>query len=199
QWSVGFYGIESSRAKDGTLDKPARKKAVQTLLKKALQLSFKDYLFFPALGWFIGSTLGVFTGNLVANVIRNLWASSVIFCGHFPEGVHTFTEAKCEQESRGLWYFRQISGSCNFNGSHFVHIMSGHLSTQIEHHLFPDIPSSRYESLIPEVRAICEKHGIAYNTASITSQYLSVVRKIFRASFPAEGLKGLFFNRLAVD
>jgi NADPH-dependent stearoyl-CoA 9-desaturase len=195
QWSVGFYGIESSRAKDGTLDKAARKKAVRTLLKKAFQLSFKDYLFFPALGWLTGATLGVLTGNLVANMIRNLWASSVIFCGHFPEGVHTFTEEECLQESKGQWYFRQISGSCNFNGSHFLHVMSGHLSTQIEHHLFPDIPSSRYESLIPEVKAICARHGIAYNTASFGSQYLSVVSKIFRASFPAAGLKGLFAFR----
>jgi NADPH-dependent stearoyl-CoA 9-desaturase len=192
QWSVAFYGLESSRAKDGTMDPETRKSAIRVFLKKGGQLIFKDYIFFPVLGLITGSAWGVLLGNLLANVLRNLWASSVIFCGHFPEGVHTFSESDCEQESRGQWYYRQIGGSCNFQGGHWLHVMSGHLSTQIEHHLFPDIPSSRYEEIMPEVQAICRKHGIHYNTASFTQQYISVVRKIFRASFPAGGLKDIF-------
>lgn len=187
QWSVGFYGLESSRAKDGTIDKESRKRAIMVFLQKGGRLILKDYIFFPLLGILSGSALGVLTGNLLANLLRNLWASAVIFCGHFPEGVHTFSEQDCENESRGQWYYRQIAGSCNFSGGHFLHVMSGHLSTQVEHHLFPDLPSSRYEEIIPQVQAICKKHGIPYHTASFASQYFSVIQKIFRASFPSSG------------
>ncbi len=35
---------------------------------------------------------------------------------------------------------RQIRGSSNLKGSEALHILSGHLSHQIEHHLYPDVP-----------------------------------------------------------
>ena len=78
--------------------------------------------------------------NALANLIRNLWAFIIIFCGHFPSGVLEFTEDECEGESKGHWYFRQMLGSGNITGGRLFHIMSGNLSFQIEHHLFPDIP-----------------------------------------------------------
>ena len=59
---------------------------------------------------------------------------------------------------------RQMLGSANITGSPLFHIMSGNLSHQIEHHLFPDIPARRYPQIAPEIRAICEKYGLPYNT-----------------------------------
>jgi NADPH-dependent stearoyl-CoA 9-desaturase len=47
-------------------------------------------------------------------------------------------------ESRGGWYVRQLLGSCNVDGPPIMHLMTGNLSYQIEHHLFPDLPSNRY-------------------------------------------------------
>lgn len=192
QWSVGFYGLESSRAENGELDGASRKRMLKEFFSKGVKLIFRDYVFFPLLGLLSGAGLGVLLGNLTANVLRNLWSSAVIFCGHFPEGVQTFTEAECEGESRGQWYYRQILGSGNFNGGTLLHILSGHLSTQIEHHLFPDVPSSRYREVIPRLQAICANHGVPYNTASFASQYVSVMKKIFKASFPPGGLRALF-------
>ena len=42
------------------------------------------------------------------------------------------------------WYLRQMLGSANISGGPLFHILSGNLSHQIEHHLFPDLPARRY-------------------------------------------------------
>ena len=39
--------------------------------------------------------------NLLANVIRNLWANAVIFCGHFPDGAEKFSTTDMADEGRG--------------------------------------------------------------------------------------------------
>ncbi len=62
--------------------------------------------------------------------------------------------------------------------------MSGNLSHQIEHHLFPDLPVSRYEEIAVEVREICGRYGLPYNTGPLVKQFGSVVRKIARLALP---------------
>ncbi len=42
--------------------------------------------------------------------------------------------------------------------------MSGNLGYQVEHHLYPDMPSSRYGEIAPRVREICKRYGLPYNT-----------------------------------
>ena len=95
-----------------------------------------------------------------------------------------FTEAEVADETRGDWYLRQMTGSANIEGGAWFHVMTGHLSHQIEHHLFPDIPARRYPDIAPRVRAICEKHGVPYNTGSFLRQYGSVLVNIFRLALP---------------
>jgi linoleoyl-CoA desaturase len=152
------------------------------MAKKAGRQTLKDYVLFPALtGPLFLSTL---SANATANLVRNLWAYSIIFCGHFPAGVATFTEQECENESRGQWYVRQMMGSANITGSKLFHILSGNLSHQIEHHLFPDLPARRYPQIAGEVRALCEKYGLPYNTGSFSKQLGSTWSKIFRLALP---------------
>ena len=62
--------------------------------------------------------------------------------------------------------------------------MSGNLSHQIEHHLFPDIPAHRYAEIAVEVREICERYGLPYTTGPLTRQYGQVVRRILRYALP---------------
>ena len=99
----------------------------------------KDYVAFPALtalspGATYRSTL---TANATANVIRNVWANAVIFCGHFPDGAEKFTKTDMIGETKGQWYLRQMLGSANFEGGPALRFMSGNLCHQIEHHLYP--------------------------------------------------------------
>ena len=78
----------------------------------------------------------------------------IIFCGHFPDGALHFTEDELEDETRAEWYLRQMLGSANFEGGRLLHILSGSLGFQIEHHLFPDLPSNRYPQIAEKVRAL---------------------------------------------
>ena len=112
--------------------------------------------------------------------IRNVWSHAVIFCGHFPDGTETFDEERLDGETKGQWYVRQMLGSANLSGGPLFHIMTGNLSHQIEHHLFPDLPSNRYAEIAPRVREICERYGLPYTTGPLPRQYGKVLRTIFR-------------------
>ena len=153
---------------------------------KVRALGLKDFVFFPLLAAPLGppSVVAAATGTLAANVIRNLWTFGVIFCGHFPDGAEIFNKEDVEDETRGGWYLRQILGSANFEGGRLTDVMTGNLNHQIEHHLFPDLPSNRYAEIAPQVREVCERHDIPYNTGSFVRQFGSVVRKVLRLSLP---------------
>jgi linoleoyl-CoA desaturase len=125
------------------------------------------------------------TANLVANLARNVWSHSVIMCGHFPEGVETFEVAELdEHETRGRWYVRQMLGSADVSGPPLLHVLCGNLSHQIEHHLFPDLPSNRYREIAGPVRALFERHGLPYNTAPLWRQVASAWHRVVRLSVP---------------
>ena len=129
-------------------------------LAKVRRQVTKDYLLFPLLSgpWF----LHTLTANATANLARNLWSHSVIMCGHFPEGVQTYEKKSIDGETRGEWYLRQMLGSANISGNKLLHFMTGNLSFQIEHHLFPDLPSNRYQEIAPKVHELFERYGLTY-------------------------------------
>ena len=84
------------------------------VVRKASRQVLKDYILWPLLaGPFF---LFVAGANLLANVIRNVWAFVIIFCGHFPYGVSVFSEEDVADETRSQWYRRQVLGSCNIDG-----------------------------------------------------------------------------------
>ena len=75
-------------------------------------------------------------------------------------------------------------GSANITGSKAMHIMTGNLSFQIEHHLFPDLPSNRYEEIAPQVQALFERYDLTYVTGSLPRQVASAWKKVIRLSLP---------------
>ncbi len=79
---------------------------------------------------------------------------------------------------------RQLLGAVNIEGSDTFHLMSGNLSYQVEHHLYPDMPSSRYKQIAPRVKKVCEDYGLPYNTGPFGKQWLMVQRTILRLAFP---------------
>ena len=122
--------------------------------------------------------------NAAANVVRNVWSYAIIFCGHFPDQTYTFTQEEVEDETRGRWYVRQLTGAANIDGSPLFHVASGNLGYQVEHHLFPDMPSTRYGEIAPRVKEICEKYDLPYNTGPFSQQLGMVQRTILRLAFP---------------
>jgi fatty acid desaturase len=185
QWGVMLHDLEVERVVKGERSWAENKPVLAKIVRKASRQLGKDYLLFPLLtGPLAPLTL---LGNATANLTRNLWAFAIIFCGHFPADVESFSEEETENETRGQWYLRQILGSANITGSKLFHIMSGNLSHQIEHHLFPDIPARRYPEIAREVRAICEKYGLPYNTGPLHRQLASVAKKIVKLALPWNG------------
>ena len=186
QWGVGGHDLRIDELFSGKQTPAQLGKRAHPFLTKAAWQLFKDYAFFPALA--LGNAPRVFLGNLFANGTRNLWTFAVIFCGHFPEGVRLYDQAETENESRGQWYVRQLNGSANIEGNRWLHVLTGHLSHQIEHHLFPDIPAARYPEMAPRVREICARYGQSYNTGSFRRQLSSVIGRIVRLSLPGPKL-----------
>ena len=199
EYGIAAYDLElgrrwkvrrRSRGKGGrTVDVAFRRDARAVLGKIGRQVR-RDYLLHPGLAAVVNplsavpAFLATLTANAVANLVRNLWTHSVIMCGHFPEGVATFAKTSIEGESRGQWYVRQMVGSANISGGPATHLMTGNLSFQVEHHLFPDLPSRRYRQIAPRVEALFARYGLPYTTGPLPRQVASAWRKVIRLSLP---------------
>ena len=181
EWGIGLHGVHSERDRVGR-ETPEHAAARSALLRKSAHQVVKDYVLWPALSgrrW--RRTLAA---NGAANLLRNLWSYVVIFCGHFPDGAEKFSADVLEHETRGEWYLRQILGTANFNAGPVLAFASGNLCYQIEHHLYPDLPSNRYAKIAERVRAVCVKYDLPYTTGSLARQYLLTLRTIHKLALP---------------
>ena len=186
EWGIGLQHIELGKIAKGRDDRAATLVRLREFGVKAGHQIGKDYVAYPALTslspWATyGSTA---KANAVANIIRNFWANAVIFCGHFPDGAEKFTKTDMVGESKGQWYLRQMLGSANFENGPVLRFMSGNLCYQIEHHLYPDIPSNRLHAISIRVRQLCEKYDLPYTTGSFLVQYGKTWRTIAKLSLP---------------
>jgi NADPH-dependent stearoyl-CoA 9-desaturase len=188
EWGVALHHIESAKIRTGEKTWREARKDLRIIGKKVGKQVGKDYVVFPALtGTNWKHTLKC---NFVANLIRNYWAYLVIFCGHFPDGAEKFTVEEFENETRGEWYLRQMLGSANFHAGPIMAFMSGNLCYQIEHHLFPDLPSNRYAEISVRVRELCDKYDLPYTTGPLAWQYLQSFWTILKLALPNRFLSG---------
>ena len=183
EWGIALYDLELDAVGRGEKSRATAREEIVALLHKARRQLVKDYALFPALAGRRGARRAL-AGNVVANLVRNVWVHTIVFCGHIPANAETFTEEQYRGETRGGFYRRQLLGSCNLEGSRLFHLLTGNLSFQIEHHLFPDLPSNRYAEIAPQVRAVCERHRLPYNSGRLGRQYRSVYRQVLRLAFP---------------
>ena len=195
EWGVASHDLDFEAIRKGEKSKAALKRELKGMLRKGRQQVVKDYLAYPAISAAIGAVTGGRTGarasykatltaNFTANIVRNVWAYAIIFCGHFPDQTYTFDEEEVQDETRGGFYIRQLLGSANIEGSPLFHVLSGNLGYQVEHHLFPDMPSTRYAEIAPRVKDICERYDLPYNTGPFLTQLGAVQRTILRLAFP---------------
>ncbi|WP_205471522.1 fatty acid desaturase [Nocardioides sp. SYSU D00038] len=182
EWGVALHDLDIERIRKGEKDPKEMKRQLKQIWRKGRNQVVKDYVVYPALAGRQWRT--VLTANLASNVVRNLWAYVIIFCGHFPDGALHFTEEELEDETRSEWYLRQILGAANFKGGPLLHVMSGNLGFQIEHHLFPDLPSNRYAQISERVQELCRKYDIPYTTGPLHQQYGQALRTIIKLSVP---------------
>lgn len=182
EYAIAMRELEVAAVREGEKDLADLNRDLGEILTKIRKQATKDYLVHPVLSGPSAAT--TLAANVTANVVRNVWTHTVIFCGHFPDGVETFDEASIEGETHGQWYLRQMLGSANVEGGPLLHIMTGNLSFQIEHHLFPDLPSNRYQEIAPKVREVCDRYGIPYTTGPMPHQIGSAWKRVARLSLP---------------
>jgi NADPH-dependent stearoyl-CoA 9-desaturase len=191
EWGIGLQTIDFAKIVTGGPDRKITLQQVREFSAKAGRQVVKDYVAFPALTSL--SPAATFTStlkaNVVANAIRNIWANAVIFCGHFPDGAEKFTKNDMIGETQGQWYLRQMLGSANFDAGPAMRFMSGNLCHQIEHHLYPDLPSNRLHEISARVRQICDKYDLPYTTGSFLMQYGQTWRTIAKLSLPDRYLR----------
>ncbi|HEY7052759.1 MAG TPA: acyl-CoA desaturase [Mycobacterium sp.] len=182
QYGVALHEMETERIKSGEITLADKRDVLDGIWRKTRKQLLKDYVAFPLLAGPFAPMVAA--GNLTANLARNIWSFMIIFCGHFPEDTQEFSIEETADETRGQWYLRQMLGSANLNGGKLFHLLSGNLSFQIEHHLFPDVPAHRHAEISVQVREICERYGIPYNTGPLHRQFGTVVRKIVKLALP---------------
>jgi fatty acid desaturase len=183
EWGVAAHDLDFEAIKRGEKSGAEVKRQLKGMGGKAWRQILKDYIAFPSLSGRNGFKTTL-TANFSANVVRNVWAYAIIFCGHFPDQTYTFSEDEVADETRGGFYVRQLLGAANIEGSPIFHVLSGNLGYQVEHHLYPDMPSSRYAEIAPKVKDICERYGLPYNTGRFGKQLGGVQRTILRLAFP---------------
>jgi linoleoyl-CoA desaturase len=187
QYGVALHDLDLEAIRKGKKDKRVAARQLKQIGKKVMRQTGKDYVVFPLLTG--PQFLSTLTANATANLMRNLWSYTVIFCGHFPDGAEKFTLEELANETPHEWYLRQMLGSANFKAGKVLQFMSGNLCYQIEHHLFPDLPSNRYPEIAERVQALCEKYKIPYTTGSLVGQYAKTLRTIWKLSLPDRFLK----------
>jgi len=186
EWGVALQHLELGKLFKGRANRKAAQERIREMSTKAGKQLAKDYVAFPALTSLSpGATFkSTATANAFANVIRNVWANAVIFCGHFPDGAEKFTKSDMAGETKGEWYLRQMLGSANIDGGRAMDFMTGNLSYQIEHHLYPDLPSNRLREISVRVRQVCDKYDLPYTTGPFLMQYGKAWRTIAKLSLP---------------
>ncbi|MEA2208337.1 MAG: NADPH-dependent stearoyl-CoA 9-desaturase, partial [Solirubrobacteraceae bacterium] len=197
EWGVAVHDLNRGAIHSGEKSKEQVVQELKAIGAKARDQIVKDYVAFPALAALVAfassrgsaksarrSFKSTLAANFTANIVRNVWSYSIIFCGHFPDQTYTFSEEEVADETRGGFYVRQLLGAANIDGGPLFHLLAGNLSFQVEHHLYPDMPSSRYAEIAPRVRDICRRYGLPYNTGPLHKQLGTVHRTILRLAFP---------------
>ncbi|TAM67477.1 acyl-CoA desaturase [Mycobacterium sp.] len=180
EWGIALHGLYAARDRETT--DAGRSAHKRVMIRKMARQAGKDYVFFPALSgrrW-----RRALAANVVANGLRNVWAYAVIVCGHFADGAEKFNPSVLESETKAGWYLRQMLGTANFQAGPVLAFMSGNLCYQIEHHLFPDLPSNRYPEIADRVRALCVTYDLPYTTGPLLRQYLLSIRTICKLALP---------------
>lgn len=161
---------------------PATRREVhRRALRKAVPYYAKEYVLFPALaGPFFWK---VALGNWLAGVLRSVYSAATIFCGHVGEHTEHY-EPQDKAKSRAHWYAMQVEAANDFEVPRVISILCGALDRQIEHHLFPRWPTNRLRQVAPEIKAICERHGVRYRTDTWRGTLRSVFGQLRRLATP---------------
>jgi fatty acid desaturase len=87
------------------------------------------------------------------------------------------------------FYRKQILTGRDVDHNILTNWFTGGLNYQIEHHLFPSMPRHNFGLIEPRVRALCEKHKIAYHKTGFLEGTYEVLGRLQHIAALARKLK----------
>ena len=129
------------------------------------------FLLVPCLFLPLGTTAAIYVllNKLLAECITNVHSFLVIGPNHTADDLYRFD---FHYHGRPEFYATQVLSSANYHcGTEFVDYLSIWLNYQIEHHLFSDLPMSKYREIQPIVKALCARHGLPYRQESVFKRF----------------------------
>jgi len=115
----------------------------------ALHYSFVGYMFHGQYQWL-----------LLTMLVRGFLTGIVVFSTHYGEEVIPGDHGMTLVEQTALT-------SRNITGGYLVNLLTGYISLQTEHHLWPMMPTARLEAAQPYARAFFKKHGFVYRESNL--------------------------------
>ncbi|WP_407563949.1 fatty acid desaturase family protein [Streptomyces sp. 184] len=82
---------------------------------------------------------------------------------------------------------RQVLTSRNVRGGRLTDLALGGLNYQIEHHLFPSMPSPHLSKAQAIVRRHCQELGVSYAETGLFASYKQALRSLHEAGAPLRG------------
>ncbi|MFF1279945.1 fatty acid desaturase family protein [Streptomyces sp. NPDC058299] len=79
---------------------------------------------------------------------------------------------------------RQVLTSRNVRGGRLTDVLLGGLNHQIEHHLFPSMPTPHLRRARPLVRAYCAEVGVPYHETGLIRSYREALTHLHRVGEP---------------
>lgn len=90
-------------------------------------------------------------------------------------------------EDRPDFLRRQVLTSRNVRGGHLTDVMMGGLNHQIEHHLFPSMPSPHLRKARVVVREYCAELGIPYHETGLVDSWREALSHLREVGEPLRG------------
>ena len=137
----------------------SRRLARRRFFRKAIPYYGKELGLWPLLAG--PRFFRVLLGNLLTEAMRDVYTAATIYCGHIGGEVASFPVGT-RPHSKGERYAMQVAAANDFTVPWAVSVLCGGLDRQIEHHLFPTLPTNRLREVAPEVQRACEAHGVDY-------------------------------------
>jgi len=95
-----------------------------------------------------------------ASLCRGFMTGIVVFATHYGEDII--------EKDHGMTLVEQTAlTSRNITGGYVMNLLTGYISLQTEHHLFPMMPTANLEKAQPAVRAFFKKHGLEYRESNL--------------------------------
>ena len=149
------------------LDLYWRVESLQYCTRRMLKDAWIDYammlIHYITLSWVFANPDGsgvMWEWLVFMSLVRGFLTGIVVFSTHYGEElIHS---------DHSLTLVEQTSHtSRNITGGYIVNILTGYISLQTEHHLFPTMPTSHLDKCQPFVKAFFKKHKLKYRESNL--------------------------------